>query len=107
MEARWKFGSNSRASSAGLLSARASSMICLRQSQGGSSLNFIEKMSTQDLVKMIRRYDPRPLMEAVRDHVDGFHIFTFNAIQTTDQWIEQTPWLRTLVEAHSQSLSKA
>lgn len=63
-----------------------------------TSLNFIGKMSTHDLVKMIRRYDPRPLMEAVRDHVEGFHIFTFNAIRTTDRWIEATPWLKTLVE---------
>jgi len=63
-----------------------------------TSLNFLEKMAIQDAVKLIRRYDPRPLMETVYDHVDGFHIFTFNAIRTTSQWVAETAWLKTLIE---------
>jgi 5,10-methylenetetrahydrofolate reductase len=35
--------------------------------------------------------DPRPLMEAVADHVDGFHIYTFNALKTTRSWMEELP----------------
>ena len=61
-----------------------------------SSLNFIKKMSTRDVAKMIQRYDPTPLMEEVYDHVDGFHIYTFNAIKTTDKWVRGIPWLREL-----------
>ena len=61
-----------------------------------SSLNFIKKMSTRDVAKMIQRYDPTPLMEEVYDHVDGFHIYTFNAIKTTDKWVHNTPWLEAL-----------
>ncbi|MDA2926025.1 methylenetetrahydrofolate reductase [Acidobacteria bacterium AH-259-G07] len=62
-----------------------------------TSLNFLKKMSTRDVVSMISCYDPRPLMEAVYDHVDGFHIYTFNAIKTTSTWLEQTSWLNELV----------
>jgi len=58
-----------------------------------SSLNFIKKMSTRDVAKMIQRYDPTPLMEEVYEHVDGFHIYTFNAIKATDKWVRNTPWL--------------
>lgn len=57
------------------------------------SLSFLKKMSTRDVVRMISRYDPRPLIGAVYEHVDGFHIYTFNAIKTTGRWLEETPWL--------------
>jgi methylenetetrahydrofolate reductase (NADPH) len=62
-----------------------------------SSLNFLKKMSTRDVMSMISRYDPRPLIEAVYDQVDGFHIYTFNAIKTTGAWLAQIPWLNELV----------
>ncbi len=62
-----------------------------------TSLSFIKKMSFKDTVRMASRYDPRPLMEAVYDHVDGFHIYTFNAVKTTRNWVEETPWLHELV----------
>ena len=55
-----------------------------------TSLNFIKKMSIRDAARMASSYDPRPLMEAVRDHVDGFHVYTFNAIKTTRVWVEDT-----------------
>ena len=55
-----------------------------------TSLNFIKKMSVMDAARMASSYDPRPLMEAVSDHVDGFHIYTFNAIKTTRNWVETT-----------------
>ena len=61
-----------------------------------SSLNFIKKMSKRDVAKMIQRYDPQPLMEAIYEHVDGFHIYTFNAIDTTAEWVEGIPWLSAL-----------
>lgn len=61
-----------------------------------ASLGFIKKMSTRDVAKMIQRYDPTPLMEEVYEHVDGFHIYTFNAIKTTANWVENVPWLREL-----------
>jgi methylenetetrahydrofolate reductase (NADPH) len=63
-----------------------------------TSLNFIKKMSIRDAAKMAASYDPRPLMEAVVDSVDGFHIYTFNAIKTTREWAEGTPWLSELAE---------
>lgn len=56
-----------------------------------SSLNFIKKMSIRDAARMASKYDPRPLMEEVADHVDGFHIYTFNAIKTTRTWMEELP----------------
>ena len=61
-----------------------------------TSLNFIKKMSIRDAAKMAGSYDPKPLMEAVVDSVDGFHIYTFNAIKTTQAWAEDTPWLSEL-----------
>lgn len=61
-----------------------------------TSLNAIKKMSTRDVANVIRRYDPRPLMEAVYDHVDGFHIYTFNTLKTTKRWVEEIPWLSEL-----------
>ncbi len=61
-----------------------------------ASLGFIKKMSTRDVAKMIQRYDPTPLMEAVYEHVDGFHIYTFNAIKTTANWVQTVPWLQEL-----------
>lgn len=71
-----------------------------------TSLNFIKKMSTRDVAKMISRYDPRPLMEAVYDVVDGFHIYTFNAIKTTRAWVEDTGWLHELVNAQEETSDK-
>ncbi|MFB6286968.1 MAG: methylenetetrahydrofolate reductase [Candidatus Bipolaricaulia bacterium] len=68
-----------------------------------TSLNFIRKMSKRDVAKMIQRYDPQPLMEAVYDHVDGFHVYTFNAIDTTAEWVESIPWLSTLTTERSAS----
>lgn len=53
-----------------------------------TSLNFIRKMSVRDAARMATKYDPRPLMEAVAEHVQGFHIYTFNAIKTTREWVE-------------------
>jgi 5,10-methylenetetrahydrofolate reductase len=35
-------------------------------------------------------------MEAVYEHVDGFHIYTFNAIKTTAHWVQTVPWLQEL-----------
>ena len=61
-----------------------------------TSLGFIKKMSKRDVAKMIQRYDPEPLMEEIYEHVDGFHIYTFNAIQTTRDWVEGIPWLQEL-----------
>lgn len=61
-----------------------------------ASLGFIKKMSKRDVAKMIQRYDPTPLMEEVYEHVDGFHIYTFNAIRTTREWVEGIPWLQEL-----------
>lgn len=61
-----------------------------------ASLSFLRKTSTRDIARMIRRYDPRPLMEAVYDHVDGFHLYTFNAIETTRHWVAETSWLNEL-----------
>lgn len=58
-----------------------------------ASVSFLRKTSTRDVACMIQRYDPRPLMEAVHEHVDGFHIYTFNSIQTTRRWVGETPWL--------------
>lgn len=55
-----------------------------------TSLNFIKKMSVRDAARMASSYDPRPLMEEVADHVDGFHVYTFNAIKTTRSWVEDT-----------------
>ena len=53
---------------------------------------------------MITRYDPRPLMQAVDEYVDGFHIYTFNAIKTTTKWLEKTPWLEERVPGAPSSL---
>lgn len=55
-----------------------------------TSLNFIKKMSVRDAARMATKYDPKPLIEAVADHVDGFHVYTFNAIKTTRGWVEDT-----------------
>ncbi len=67
-----------------------------------ASLGFIKKMSTRDVAKMVQRYDPTPLMEEVYEHVDGFHIYTFNAIKTTDAWVRSTPWLQALTDGVDQ-----
>ena len=61
-----------------------------------TSLGFIKKMSKRDVARMIQRYDPQPLMEEIYDHVDGFHIYTFNAINTTAEWVAGIPWLSAL-----------
>lgn len=58
-----------------------------------TSLNFIKKMSVRDAARMASSYDPRPLMDEVREHVDSFHIYTFNAIKTTRSWAESIPEL--------------
>lgn len=55
-----------------------------------TSLNFIKKMSFMDAARMASSYDPRPLVEAVHDYVDGFHIYSFNAIKTTRTWVENS-----------------
>lgn len=64
-----------------------------RQCGVGQSLRFLGKISRWDAAKMIARYDPTPLAGAVYDFVDGFHIYTFNAIATTGDWLQETPWL--------------
>jgi methylenetetrahydrofolate reductase (NADPH) len=66
-----------------------------RQCGVGQSLRFLGKISRWDATKMIARYDPAPLMAEVYDFVDGFHIYTFNAIKTTERWLEEMPWLST------------
>lgn len=50
------------------------------------SVNFLKRMAKRDVVSMISHYDPRPLMEAVYEHVDGFHVYTFNTIKATNRW---------------------
>jgi len=68
-----------------------------------TSLDFIKKMSIRDAAKMIQRYNPQPLMEEIYDHVDGFHIYTFNAINTTIKWVDSIPWLLDLTKGGNSS----
>lgn len=66
-----------------------------RQCGVDQSLRFLGKISRWDAAKMMARYDPGPLMAEVYDFVDGFHIYTFNAIKTTEAWLDEVPWLST------------
>ncbi len=84
------------------VSAPLSAIKLLRIARGigvGDSLRLLNKLSRRTVMRIAAHYDPRPLMEALADHVQGFHIYTFNAVDSTRRWVDRDSWLAELADA--------